>query len=62
MADEIFFPIADEDQWKAFWAVNSDALADEIGDEGLCHALACNCELIIGGGAAQTFRVGFVDE
>lgn len=55
-----FFPLADLDAWESFYAANADALAD-IGDKATCYALACNCSLIVGGGAAPLFRVGFLD-
>lgn len=60
-ATEEFVPIADMDAWADFWAENGWALEDEIGDEDKCMALAMNCCLLVGGGAAPLFRVGFVD-
>lgn len=58
---EHFLPIADIDEWDAFWRNNGHALTDEIGDEDTCLRLALNCCLLVGGGAAPLFRVGFVD-
>lgn len=57
---EIFKPIADMAAWEAFKAENSDAL-NAIADEATVFQMACNCELLIGGGASPLFRVGFVD-
>lgn len=57
---ETFIPLADMDAWEAFYRDNREAL-EEIADRATCFALACNCELVIGGGAAPIFRVGFVD-
>lgn len=53
-----FIPIADMDVWEAFYVDNVDAMP---ADKATCFQLACNCELMIGGGAAPLFRVGFVD-
>ncbi len=61
MKDETFIPIADMDEWATFWAANSEALTDEVGDEERCLDLACNLSLMVGGGAGPLFRVGFVD-
>jgi hypothetical protein len=61
-AGETFHPLFDTDDWQDFWEVNGEALEDEIGDEQVCFALACNCNLMVGGGAAELIRVGFVDE
>ncbi len=58
---ETFVPIADTDEWAAFWADNAAALIETVGDHDRCFALACNCSLLVGGGAAPLFRVGFVD-
>jgi hypothetical protein len=58
---ETFISLHDTDDWAEFWSANGETLADEIGDEDTCFALACNCSLLIGGGAAPEFRVGFVD-
>jgi hypothetical protein len=58
--NEIFFPIADMDEWKSFVAANHEALL-EINDIATCFRLACNQSLMIGGGASQLFRVGFID-
>jgi hypothetical protein len=59
--EDAFFPLGDMDAWEAFWTANQDALL-EIGDKATCFALACNCELVVGGGAAPMFRIGFVDD
>lgn len=59
--NEDFIGIADMDEWAAFWTDNSEALSDEIGDEDTCLRLAMNCSLMVGGGGAPLFRVGFVD-
>lgn len=58
---ETFVPLADMDAWADWWAANGEAMRDEVGDEATCLALAMNCELRIGGGAAPLFRIGFVD-
>lgn len=52
-----FLPIADMDEWREFWDANGEA----IGDEDIALRLAMNCALLVGGGAAPLFRVGFVD-
>ena len=57
--DEQFIPLADTYDFEVFWADNRDALS--INKE-TAFQLACNCELMVGGGAAPLFRVGFVDE
>ncbi len=57
---ETFIEIADMDVWDAFVEANRETLA-EIADSETVFHLACNCELLIGGGAAPLFRVGFVD-
>lgn len=59
--DEEFIAIADLDEWADFWGDNAEALTAEIGDEATCRALAMNCALHVGGGAAPAIRVGFVD-
>lgn len=59
-AAEIFVPIEDMDAWEDFYAANREAL-DEIADKPTLLALACNCGLLVGGGAAPLFRIGFVD-
>ena len=57
--DEQFIPLADTDAFDAFW----DHLNGEMPfDKETAFQLACNCELMVGGGAAPLFRVGFVDE
>ena len=60
MAEETFIEIADMDAWDAFLDANRDALS-EIADDETLFQLACNCSLVIGGGAAPLFRVGFMD-
>lgn len=58
--DEEFIAIADMDAWDEFWSMNDGE--DGLGiDHDTALALARNCSLIVGGGAAATFRVGFVD-
>lgn len=57
-AAEEFIAIADMDEWEAFWEANIDAMDM---DRDTAFNLACNCCLVIGGGAAPLFRVGFVD-
>jgi hypothetical protein len=52
---EPFIPLADTDAFDAFYAANRPAL-DAIADRDTVFALACNCELVVGG-----TRVGFVD-
>ena len=49
-------------EWPAFWADNADALADEVGDETECRALAGAGALTIGGGAAERFRISIAAE
>lgn len=56
--DEQFIPIADMDEWGVFWRDNG--AATEF-DEDMALRLACNQSLMVGGGAAPLFRVGFVD-
>lgn len=58
---ETFIPLHDTDEWDAFFAANRDDLL-EIADEDTLISLACNCSLLVGGGAAPLFRVGFVDD
>lgn len=53
-----FVPIADMDEWSAWWGTNGEYL-DMDAETAL--ALAMNCELTVGGGAAPLFRIGFVD-
>jgi hypothetical protein len=55
---EEFLPLADTDAFDAFWETNGEYLDM---DRETAFALACNCNLIIGGGAAPLVRVGFVD-
>lgn len=62
---EEFFGLADMDEWEAFWKANTTDGADDselvaLGGHDACLALARNCELVIGGGAAPRVRVGFV--
>jgi hypothetical protein len=57
---EQFIPLATIEDFDQFWMDNHVSLL-EIASYEECFALACNCELIIGGGAAPLFRVGFVD-
>lgn len=56
---ETFIPLHDTDEWLAFYRDNRDAIEC---DEKQAYALACNQCLLIGGGAAPLFRVGFVDK
>lgn len=61
-----FLGIADMDEWAEFWEANGEALTEEVGErvgdpETFCRSLAMNCSLLVGGGAAPLFRVGFVD-
>lgn len=53
-----FLPIADMAEWSDFWAANGEAIDT---DEGQALTLACKGELMVGGGAAALFRVGFTD-
>jgi hypothetical protein len=53
-----FVPVADLIEWAAWWEANGEYL--EM-DEPTARALAMNCELVVGGGAAPLFRIGFVD-
>ena len=55
-----FIKIADMDAWEAFVECNKEALL-AVAPLATCLRLAMNCELVIGGGAAPLFRVGFVD-
>ncbi len=57
--DEEFIPISDMASWEEFLAANDDLT--NIADRETLLRLALNCELVIGGGAAPIFRVGFVD-
>ena len=61
MENETFIELHTSDDFDAFYKANEDALTDEVGDYVRCFSLACNQELIIGGGAAPLFHVGFVD-
>ena len=54
-----FFPLSDTDAFNAFWEANSESIPFTRED---AFALACNQCLIVGGGAAPLFCVGFVDE
>lgn len=60
-----FIPIADMDAWREFWRLNTTDGADGSELEAIghdkCLTLAMNCNLVIGGGAAPAFRIGFVD-
>ena len=47
--DEIFIALDDTDDFKTFWRANQAGL-EEIGGYARCLALACNCELLLGGG------------
>jgi hypothetical protein len=58
---EEFIAINGMDEWESFWAANAHELEGEVGDEATCRGLACNHLLVVGGGAAPVFRVGFVD-
>ena len=58
---ENFVALADMDAWAEFWADNSAACEEQVGDEAACLALACNCSLMLGGGSSPLIRVGFVD-
>ena len=58
MTDETFIPIANLDEWSTWLDANRDALDVSETDAFL---LACNQCLMVGGGAAPLFRVGFVD-
>ena len=57
---ETFIAVHNVDEYEALYDANQDAF-DAVGDYDRCFALACNCELRIGGGAAPLFRIGFVD-
>jgi hypothetical protein len=60
MDNEIeFLPIKDMDEWETFWADNGEHLGM---DREKAFTLASNQMLIVGGGAAPLYRVGFVDE
>jgi len=56
--DEEFIALADMDAWEEFWDNNGEFL--DI-DRQTAFDMACNCSLVVGGGAAPLFRVGFVD-
>ena len=58
---ETFVPIANIDEWHDWWAENCEALDPDLLEER-AFRLACNQSLMIGGGAAPLFRVGFVDD
>ena len=53
-----FLALPDMDAWEDFWSNNADAIDM---DRATAFALACNQSLLVGGGAAPLFRVGFVD-
>ena len=55
---ETFIAIHDTDEWHDFWRDNHHAT--DL-DEAQAYALACNQSLLMGGGAAPDFRIGFVD-
>jgi len=56
--DENFIALPDMDAFEAFWEANAEALDM---DRATALALAMNCNLVIGGGAAPLFRIGFID-
>lgn len=56
--DENFIALATTEDFDAFWDENGDYLDM---DRQTAFGLSCNCNLIVGGGAAPMFRVGFVD-
>lgn len=53
-----FVPLASMADWVDWWSVNGEYMA---ADEPTCLAAALNCALVIGGGAAPLFRIGFVE-
>jgi len=57
--NEEFIQIADMTAWNAFWRDNAECLAEDYGDEAICLELARRGKLLVGGGAAPLFRVGF---
>lgn len=56
--EETFLSLADVDAFDSFWRENGEFLDM---DRQTAFDLACNCNLIVGGGAAPLFRVGFID-
>lgn len=60
--EETFVPLADVDAWESWWRDNGEGVGAMHGlDKATAYKLACNCELVIGGGAAPLYRIGFVD-
>lgn len=59
--EEDFIQIDGMAAWNEFWADNEEGLAD-IGDEETCLAMALKSNLLVGGGAAPLFRIGFAGE
>jgi hypothetical protein len=58
---ETFIPLNDTDEFDAFWLDNAEAFEAEGITRDFAFQAACNQSLVIGGGAAPMFRVGFVD-
>jgi hypothetical protein len=58
---ETFIALNDTDDFDAFWQDNAEALECEGLTRDFAFQAACNQSLVIGGGAAPLFRVGFVD-
>jgi hypothetical protein len=56
---ETYIELADDAEWAEWWAANKEAMDGENMPEEIAYNLACNCSLLIGGGAAPMFRVGF---
>ena len=46
-----------EAEWASFWEMNAEGLADEVGDEATCRRLAEAGKLLVGGGAAERYRI-----
>ncbi len=55
---ETFVSIAGWDEWDLWWAENGDYIEQDRED---AFALACNHCLMVGGGGAPLYRIGFVD-
>ncbi|MDE2232507.1 MAG: hypothetical protein KGJ90_00045 [Patescibacteria group bacterium] len=59
--EEQFIPIADIDAWEVFIEENFYAILEQYESFDVAFELARNQCLMLGGGAAPLFRIGFVD-
>lgn len=60
MLAEIFIPLHTVDEWESFYDDNRDAI-EALGGFDVCFELARTKSLLLGGGAAPMFRIGFVE-